>query len=79
MSTFAIHFTIWRDPIADFDLENSLGEQLRGQFNSNGFGTFQINRHQPNAGNALQEWVEQTDQKSRRSSRLHFLPHLKIG
>ena len=64
---------------ADFQLQlehNAIGEQLHGKLvdGTNGEQCFQISRHQANAnaGQQLEEWVEEIERKCRNETRIRL-------
>ena len=74
-----IDFVPVRVQIAGFHLENNRGEQLHGEYKSP--WCFQIFRHQPNGGTALQEWIDKTIEKRHAyaSSVIEMAEELTIG
>ena len=73
-STFALFLRLHleRQPeFAEFQLRNSMGEELHGV--QLGLGYFRITRHRPSCGTELQEWVEENKAKSRRQNRIQII------
>ena len=62
---------------ADIQLQlerNAIGEQLHGKLvdGADGEQCFQISRHQANAGQQLEEWVEEIERKCRNETRIRL-------
>ena len=60
------------------DLENTIGEQLHGEFDEH--GDFWIYRHQADSNRSqLKEWFKETNKKRDKSNVIKLFPDMTIG